>query len=354
MRSTLSNLLDTMFKALCFIVLFAMITYWFYKFSNDEDVCLVDYKPIKETRDVQYPEVSLCFQAPLLEEKLKTLESGLNSSSYELYLRGKLFDHKMKRINYEDVSINITEYYIQTAVVWKNGTIALVQSATPYLSFSGFKYRRFMKCYSVMTPQLNWGEVKFIDHMYNISLYLKHFNVSSGGVVARIHQPNQFVATDDAQYLSSSMNTSRGVSLGILMTSLEVLKRRNKRREPCVTDWSQYDKKYMNEHVAESGCSPPYFEPNEHFSACSDQKTIEDSNYEVSMVRSKASYYPPCLGMSKIDYEFFNNFPTKKGYLKIMIGYPEQIKVITQYQAVDVHSIIGNIGGYFGLFLGTL
>ena len=59
--------------------------------------------------------------------------------------------------------------------------------------------------------------------------------------------------------------------------------------------------------------------------------------------------------MSKIDYDYFDDIiPTSKGRLKIMIGYPEQVKIISQSQAVDVHTIIGNIGGYEGLFLGNL
>ena len=38
----------------------------------------------------------------------------------------------------------------------------------------------------------------------------------------------------------------------------------------------------------------------------------------------------------------------------ITIDYPEEIKIITQSKEVDVHSLIGNIGGYLGLFLGKL
>ena len=42
--------------------------------------------------------------------------------------------------------------------------------------------------------------------------------------------------------------------------------------------------------------------------------------------------------------------PSKTWY--IIINYPEEVKIITQSQDVDVHSLIGNIGGYLGLFLG--
>ena len=36
----------------------------------------------------------------------------------------------------------------------------------------------------------------------------------------------------------------------------------------------------------------------------------------------------------------------------ILIFYPVKGKVITQLKEVDAHSLIGNIGGYIGLFLG--
>ncbi len=38
--------------------------------------------------------------------------------------------------------------------------------------------------------------------------------------------------------------------------------------------------------------------------------------------------------------------------LHLCIKYPEEIKIITQTKEVDVHSLIGNIGGYIVLFLG--
>ena len=328
MKSNLSNCIDILFKALCLSVVFVMIGYWLIKYFQDEDVCLVDYKPIKEANDIHYPEVSLCFQYP-----------------------GPLYEN-ISEINFTHLSINMTQYFLRTVVVWKNGSYLSVQEAKPYLSFSGFKYGSYLKCFSVLTPDLDWGEVKFIVHWYKIELYVNHFPASMEGVVARIHQPNQFLHTDDAQYLPSNMDVSEGVSLGILMTSFEVMKRRNKVMEPCMTNWNKFDEIYTTEHKREFRCSPPYFEPSTHFPICSDEKTIEDSRFEVSRIRSKPSYFPPCQGMSKIDYDFFNNFPMTKGFLKIMIGYPEQVKIITQSQAVDVHTIVGNIGGYIGLFLG--
>ena len=57
--------------------------------------------------------------------------------------------------------------------------------------------------------------------------------------------------------------------------------------------------------------------------------------------------------MSKVDFQYS---PAKSWLAKTWFGvgivYPEQMKIISQSQAVDFHSLIGNIGGYIGLFLG--
>ena len=39
-------------------------------------------------------------------------------------------------------------------------------------------------------------------------------------------------------------------------------------------------------------------------------------------------------------------------YFDVKVIYPEYVKVIEQSKDVDIHALIGNIGGYVGLFLG--
>ena len=41
-------------------------------------------------------------------------------------------------------------------------------------------------------------------------------------------------------------------------------------------------------------------------------------------------------------------------WLNIWIYYPNRFKEIKMVQAVDIHSAIGNSGGYIGLFLGII
>ena len=65
--------------------------------------------------------------------------------------------------------------------------------------------------------------------------------------------------------------------------------------------------------------------------------------------------YLPCQQMPGIAYDIL---PRDKVYkeelIQIAVGYPEQVKIISQSRAVNIESLIGNIGGYIGLFLGML
>ena len=65
----------------------------------------------------------------------------------------------------------------------------------------------------------------------------------------------------------------------------------------------------------------------------------------------KAGYLPvPCQEIPDIPFKHFRSVNTQ-GF-SIEVYYPKKVKFIKQARSVDVHSLIGNIGGYIGLFLG--
>ena len=79
---------------------------------------------------------------------------------------------------------------------------------------------------------------------------------------------------------------------------------------------------------------------------------LSKSRYDYSIMPRK--YYPvPCEAMSSIvfmanrlDYSVSSETPS------LMITYPKTTRLVTQLKSVDLHALIGNIGGYIGLFLG--
>ena len=92
-----------------------------------------------------------------------------------------------------------------------------------------------------------------------------------------------------------------------------------------------------------------------HVPICTTKAQIAAYNYDFATFKGK--YTPhPCRSMTNIDYgykEFQSIDEPESGFpLSIEIAYPDQIKIIRQSKAVDIHVFIGNIGGYIGLFLG--
>ena len=139
---------------------------------------------------------------------------------------------------------------------------------------------------------------------------------------------------------------------------MEVLRRRNKKGASCVNDWAHYDDLVLGKHLETAGCDNPYQWGNNV--TCATQKQKIDAVYDFEDVKDK--YYPdPCQEMSNVAYDLQKvirpeNNITSSAYagLHFMIVYPDKMKIILQARSVDFHTLIGNIGGYIGLFLGML
>ena len=140
MRLSFWKIVQFVFKVFCFIAVALMISYWFYKFDNDEDICLVDYQPFKKVKDIAFPVLSMCFPDPFIDEKLKEIGSDITGTAYVEYLRGEEIDERFTNIDYSNVTISLADYFITTVVRWKNGSTSYFNDTNFNLGFNGFRY----------------------------------------------------------------------------------------------------------------------------------------------------------------------------------------------------------------------
>jgi hypothetical protein len=136
------------------------------------------------------------------------------------------------------------------------------------------------------------------------------------------------------------------------ITAMEVLKHRNKQGEPCNGDWMHFDDLVVNKHLVKLSWRTPY--QNTHKPICNTSTKMLDSNHELADERRKDDP-DPCQEMSSIVYTFntvktFSDEPLHQ----LHVSYPNKIKTITQSRSININSLIGNIGGYIGLFLGRI
>ena len=131
---------------------------------------------------------------------------------------------------------------------------------------------------------------------------------------------------------------------------MEIIKRRNKRNDPCVSDHLDYDEHTLNEHIKEIGCRAPYQTRQKHFPICSTKPKMKEADY-FNSTKSKA-----CSSLEGVIYRYEETnliYGIIQSPLWIGMRLPNTFKEILMVKAVDIQTVIGNAGGYVGLFLGN-
>ena len=106
----------------------------------------------------------------------------------------------------------------------------------------------------------------------------------------------------------------------------------------------------MMQHFKTTGCRAPYHTKYKNISICDTKEEMEKASQNVFGLKMIA----PCYEMPYIDYKYnYANrvFGRPDGYM-LYFNYPLKAKFVTNSKDVDIHSLLGNVGGYIGLFLG--
>ena len=156
--------------------------------------------------------------------------------------------------------------------------------------------------------------------------------------------------SDNTKQIWNTQNESK-IYNRFKITGMEVLKRRNKQEEPCLQNWTHFDDLLFRKHLKKNTCRTPYQISRKPI--CTTHTEMLRANYQLKYANDK-EVPVPCQEMSAIIYTFESvRFDMGDDLLRLRISYPNKIRVVTQSKSVNVHSLIGNIGGYIGLFLGS-
>lgn len=347
------------FKFLCVAIAGFMVGYWFYKFHKNEDISVIEYKPFKDAENTLYPELNFCLLNLPLNDELKNISRGLTRRMYFDYLLGKIpANDTYEKISYEEVTLNFFDYLSSISIAWKDKSIPAVtckvESVCPYLSFSntynGFLDggKAFTKCFGIATNKMysyNISSIKiFIENSFEKTL-------DKGTItILLLNYPGQkfrnllfFRLWEDIKERTKSNN--------ININSFEVVKRRSKRNQRCIPHWNNYDDVIVRQQIEKVGCRAPYHLSNNQFPICrkhEDLKTFQNMDSKLA-----DNPIPPCHEMSHVSYKH-NKEEKNQTIPHVFLSYPKYIKEISQEQKIDHHALIGNIGGYIGLFLGML
>ena len=144
--------------------------------------------------------------------------------------------------------------------------------------------------------------------------------------------------------------SDRNTIAGFNIDSVEILRKRNKKTNKCLEDSINFDSFWLKQVIRRTGCKAPYHNLLDDIKICNDFEKL--AIFDLFNFLHE-EFIPPCeetphLSFKPLRNEIWDNF----GLYPIVVKYPRKFKMITQQQALDIHALIGNIGGYIGLFLG--
>ena len=161
------------FVILCCISTAFISGYWLVKYEfEDQSITLVDYVSLKDNEEIEQPVISLCFETPFLDQKLKDISRNVTKMSYNGYLWGIEFEDEYKKIEYHDVTFNLSEYFTYGDQRKFNKTWIdsddMLSSIDLLTSFEGFYDFIFIKCFAMTIENLKNNYIKEIYIEYDM------------------------------------------------------------------------------------------------------------------------------------------------------------------------------------------
>ena len=346
------------FKAFCGVAVGFMVGFWMVKYHENEDVSAIEYVSYKTQTDIAYPVPSLCTFMPFIHPNL-FWNSSIQVSGYEYnrYIHGlTALREEYEGMIFDNVTLNLLEY-VQNIVILTRNKIAARKiicnslENCPYakfkINYDGTMRGLTLRCAGFEIDQESLGQVDLLTMVFEPGLSDILHDVGNTFLV--LNYPGQVLKSlgSSQQIWKKPHEPSR---LIIKVRTMEILRRRSKNNKACLADWEHYDEMVLKQHDNSLKCRPPYRKSGKPL--CKTKRELKDSVYELDKMRSSYDT-EPCKEMSSIVFGADQIiYALKNESLKFTYRYPEKTKIIQQIKSVDLHALIGNIGGYIGLFLG--
>ena len=366
---------NNIFYFLCIVATVALTFNGIGIFYEDKDVSILDYKVYNSERENVYPSFSMYFRQPFIEEKLKAYGNDINSTTYSAFLKGIYMDERMFNISYDEVTIDVRKHLLRYDITYTNYTIFSLNGKEeierngwkmPYVSYQKYNGKAFavdipfQKGANLLDFQVVFKRDMFPGQTRPQAPKLNHkYNTIQDGFEFLFHYPGQFLNSDAHGITKWSWpkldtKSSKNIVMDFTIRNVGVLKIRNKRNRRCYENLFHHDTIILDQIMDEAGCRPPYRTTRTLLPLCIAMHNISrifaPSHHELS-----TKFDPPCKFINKVQFDFedVQDDFMPNGLVKIKVNMMgRRFTEIEQRRAYSLESLVGNVGGYLGLFLG--
>ena len=373
----------------------------------NEDSSIIEFNTFNGVGNDIYPTLTICFSGRGIFRLKHIKEKYGTKTHYEHFLRGEVWDDKLNKVEYEEVSLRaeLIFEHLYLMAFNESGKVKLFTYKRPKMfdivdktipekeellrkningSFHGFPFRLSFvsgheKCYSLdinvqIFPELksynlglistkimdyyggldHFGKDKIIDRSLRVSVFLTY--------------PNQLLRSFPMTSIGDIQRREERQRITIMTQGVEIIQRRLSSARSCKENWKSDDEDILKSLVDTVGCRPKYWLGNSSAKICQSQDSIKQLRLPpINTMDAKfiSEHVQPCREIQTVtstntvkeitDADFRK--PTKKDnvtHTLIQVQFKTNgYKEIRSVRAFNEESFIGNLGGYIGLFLGV-
>ena len=335
------------------------IVYCTCQYCKDEDSSVVHFAEYNQVKSNIYPGMTLCFE-------VSTKTGGKNLKDYLLFGTMATYQPGKPPIS------RVYHYPSNTSY----GNIKWVPKFYPILSsFLSHKDRR---CWTFELPYMPMGKIVQYGVIVNSSIFWRRMRPWNKYFEIRLSYPGQQLTPPSVKANWGARELPKPYTMNFEIQNIVVMKRRNKAKKSCEAEWKQNDNLLIKKTLEDVNCSLPHWIMNLTLPLCKEHqlRRLQSKFFQIQ------HNIPPCQSIEKIFYSYdekaqLDNIAGKLSYLgenwvrisggnsaegnvqrksmfQVMLTFQGSTYTeITQIKAYDVQTLIGNAGGYVGLFLGV-
>ena len=372
------------FQLSCTALAIYMTVIMIQRFVGNDDTTSIVYRRYNQTPRDQYPTYSICFKGPNLHwyQGIRIWKSyGVTSENYERMLMGEAsasmytynytsrLYHKTQATLNMGSDNNITQFHLKiTDILSEVEFVTLYSKNTmrwPKISLEnppfsvGYEdpgllcFTRDSKDYSADTIR-RYDLLTFKKHLLKQAI----FNHTEMRIFT--HYPGQLLRSVDYPIFRSGFFAFAWDSiLEFQISDGTILRKRPDSEDPCNSEIIDHDEYILKKVATMIGCIPPYWigrvSDDSLFDVCTNASKLRQvygyiRNYQYELLK----YDSPCLDMFVASSHIWKTMENNDNDTFIMkVIYNEKhYEEIVYSQSFGFESLVSNIGGFVGIFLG--
>ena len=309
-------------------------------YISDEDVCLVDFKEFHTEPEDVYPTISIIIFNPFYHGR-----KSIDAASYMQFLEGKTdWNHDFGSIDYDEVSINLSDHLIDYRVWYDDEFFAMIDSHYSIDENKNFKHPTNslqlggMKTFAFDTDYKPGKHVQAVEIVLNTTVFgddelrppqMDTSNAFRAFGVAFTYPGQGMKTYSNVKYTwpLRKSDSAKYYTMVFSIKRMEVVAYRNKRNNRCIEDWRTIDEIASKKLAQNVGCRPPFFTHlNISLKKCSDSSQLKEYTKQMQRLATKQMVgenwkYHPCRTIKQLQYSYHDIEESRESGITIRVDF---------------------------------